>query len=167
MGCHRAGYRKPIADFLAAVTGDGFEILMAGVAGGDRGGVAGRHPVEKPSIKFLVDAAGFGRSNPMRESAGAEESDALAAGPSLNASGDKSTDVEAALKRGHRRGKGINDNRDDRNVPPGSELGQRGNFGMIECQLLGEGEVDAALESFSQDEAGEIADDGEADAGNI
>src|ERR1700730_15765218 len=102
---------------MATVAGHGFEVFILRIAAGDFGNLSTPHPLEEPAIEFLVDSASLRRSHPMRDSAGADEGDALVLRPSLNACADERANVEAALGCRHRRRESIYDHRYDRNIP--------------------------------------------------
>src|SRR6266851_9177299 len=157
---HRPGDCQPVANLVAAVSRHRFEVFVLRIAGRDFGNLAALETLEEPTVELLVDPAGLRRPDPMRKAAGTEKRDALVPWPALDALADERANVEASLGSRHRGCERVHHDGDHRDVPARGQMNHRGDFGMVQFELFGKGEVDAALESLANDIACEITGDG-------
>src|SRR5713226_2766457 len=151
---HGAGDCQPVANLVAAVSRHRFEVFVSRVTGRDFGDLAALEALEEPAVELLVDPAGLRWPDPMREAAGTEKCDALVLWPALDAPADERANVEASLGSRHRGRERVHHDGDHRDVPARGQMNHRGDFGMVQFEVFGKGEVDAAFETLENDIAG-------------
>src|SRR5260370_24249515 len=157
---HRLGDCEAVANLVAAVSRHCFEVFVLRIAGRDFGNLAALETLAGPAVDLRVASAGLRWPDPMREATGTQEGDAHVPRPSLDALADERANVDASLGRRERGRERVHHDGDHRDVPARGQMNHRGDFGMVQFELFGKGEVDAALESLANDIACEITGDG-------